>query len=310
MPRQHHVGTPEPLRNRFGERLSTKAQKVEELKTAMEEAKVAVREMPTVQEDGTIPLATVGAEQRRLRPVEVPLTLEEAGATPEVAQALNARVATNEMPSRVHPSAERIDAMNKFVWRYWVEEQRTWTATSSATCNYVDVDVWGQWTRTSATTTYARAWAKWTDDIDTYRHARPVRVRHVPPPPPTPEELARQQALRDAEEAARKARVAVIEFAKEKSHKLLLSILDPKQQEELKTKGHFHCKSKKGVLYRIYTGTHGNVKRLDDRGKEIESLCIQPDNVPVYDAMLAQKLHIELNEDEFRKTANITRLYN
>lgn len=94
-------------------------------------------------------------------------------------------------------------------------------------------------------------------------------------------------------------------IAKEKAEKLLQSALAPEQQEELKSKGFFHCKSNKGNLYRIYRGSHGNVKRVVN-GKEIERLCIQPHYVPEGDCMLAQKLHIEFNEDAFRQTANIS----
>ena len=47
------------------------------------------------------------------------------------------------------------------------------------------------------------------------------------------------------------------------------------------------------------------MKEVNAAGKEIFSLCIQPDNVPDGDAMLAQKLHIEYNEEGFRKIANI-----
>lgn len=307
MPRgEDYVGERErQSRRRQAVHALAEADKVSEIRPVPEPSIV-------VKEDGTIPLATIGNEERRLRPA---VSAEEAGATPEVVQALNARVATNEMASVVNTGKEAKKAAQQLIWRYWVAESRSWGATTSATsipCDYYGDNIWPQWTRSTGTTTnalaYTQAWYKWTENEKFYRHAKPYRP--VPPPPPSPEEQARRQALRDQEEAARKGRVAALEYAKEKSHKLLLSVLDPQQKEELKTKGHFHCKSQKGFVYRIYTGTHGNVKRLDERGKEVESLCIQPDNVPVYDAMLAQKLHIEMNEDEFRKTANISRVYN
>ncbi len=117
-----------------------------------------------------------------------------------------------------------------------------------------------------------------------------------------------EQERRNAEIRASQA---ILEAAKEKAEKLLQSALDDKQKEELKVKGHFHCKSNKGVIYRIKRGTHGNVKKLDPTGtKEVESLCIQPDNVPAQDAMLAQKLMIENDEDSFRRIANISLILN
>ena len=122
-------------------------------------------------------------------------------------------------------------------------------------------------------------------------------------------------AARRVEQERRQAEIrasqAILEAAKEKAEKLLQSTLDDKQKEELRTKGHFHCKSNKGVIYRIKRGTHGNVSKLDPTGtKEVESLCIQPDNVPAQDAMLAQKLMIENDEDSFRRIANISRFCN
>lgn len=96
--------------------------------------------------------------------------------------------------------------------------------------------------------------------------------------------------------------------AKERAEKLLQSALSPEQREELKIRGFFHCRSKVGIFYRIYRGSHGNVRRLNHTGKEIERLCVQPSYVPESDCMLAQKLHIENDEQGFRRTANIIQL--
>lgn len=175
------------------------------------------------------------------------------------------------------------------------------------------IDAWNGWCQAaSGSTTNSLVWEAWVSNGVRYQKARTENeFYHQRRPVPTPEQLAVQQAARDKAEIDRKARVAEIETAKGRAEKLLLSALTDQQKEEFKSKGHFHCKSKQGNIYRIYRGTHGNVKKLDPSGrKEIESLCIQPENVPEADAMLAQKFHIEFNEESFRKTANITRLTN
>lgn len=61
--------------------------------------------------------------------------------------------------------------------------------------------------------------------------------------------------------------------------------------------------------YRIKYGWAGNVYVIDERGREIEKLCIHPDaQIPIADNLIAQKLLLESNEAEFRRIANKTRL--
>ena len=199
---------------------------------------------------------------------------------------------------------------NELVWT-------AWNATST-TSTIIDMDpTWRNWvSSTSATTaTASYIWTSWVQDAILHKQLRRVdRGQNLPPRVVmTPEQIEAERVARRIEQermaAEVKAANAAREIAKEKANKLLRSALSPKQLEELNSKGHFHCKSNKGHLYRIHVGTHGNVRRVE-AGKEIESLCIQPDNVPTGDAMLAQKLMIETDEDTFRKIANISRLYN
>lgn len=206
--------------------------------------------------------------------------------------------------------------VNKAVWARW---------NTASTTGWVDDDPWGNWvnatttvTSNSTTAINHRAWARWITEDQAGRAHRDARYRaqyqQLPPEQKAAEDkrkadyAAARKIEDDRREAERKVRVSLIEGARVKADKLLMSVLNDEQKEELKTKNYFHCKSKQGNRYRIYRGTHGNVKRLNDAGKEIEALCIQPDNVPAEDAMLAQKFHIEFNEEQFRTTANITLL--
>lgn len=197
----------------------------------------------------------------------------------------------------------------------WVEWNRaTWSVTSDNSST-TSSTVWSNWNReyqqwycTEAATTNASVWQAWVTE-DYVAQARRLKAAQVAAETPEMRQARAIEAERRAAEA--RAAAAIVEAAKEKAEKLLQSALAPEQKEELKTKGYFHCRSKRGNLYRIKRGTHGNVKLLDPAGtKEIESLCIQPDNVPAQDAMLAQKLMIENDEDTFRRIANITRHLN
>jgi hypothetical protein len=190
------------------------------------------------------------------------------------------------------------------IWTYWVRSTCT-NSGSSSTAN-VKIAEWERqaYYRTTATTNTWSIWNQCYDQILVQRHQQHIQRTRTPEQIEADRILAERHQL-EADAAAR-ARQAV----KERAEKLLQSVLTPQQNQELKDKGHFHCRSKTGRTYRIKRGTHGNVKVVNEAGKEIESLCIQPGGVPEADSMAAQKLMIEADEESFRKIANITRLPN
>ena len=156
-------------------------------------------------------------------------------------------------------------------------------------------NVWTQWVISSCVTSTTVVWHQWIQETSaTNIQAALHDVRAAGP---------NQEAYLRAEGERAKAR--------ERAAKLLQENLDPRQLEQLTSKGYFDLDviSSNGERrkYRINRGIHGNVKRIDDSGKVLESLCVQPDNVPVEDAMLAQKLWLESNEEMLRRVANITR---
>ena len=64
-----------------------------------------------------------------------------------------------------------------------------------------------------------------------------------------------------------------------------------------------------GTRYRIRHGYQMNVQQFDRRGQRLRMLCFMPKGrLGVGDIMLAQKLALELFEDEAIKTANKTLL--
>lgn len=102
--------------------------------------------------------------------------------------------------------------------------------------------------------------------------------------------------------AAREIRLAEEHRATERARALLYSALTPDQQRSLAQRNYFDLNIN-GKTYRIKQGTHGNV-RLVQGGVETMLYCAQPPNVPAEDAMLAQKLMLECDEQAFLRVAN------
>lgn len=114
----------------------------------------------------------------------------------------------------------------------------------------------------------------------------------------SPEERARHEEAERRREEERKKAEATAEV-------LLLRHLNPEQREEYRQHKYFHVEVA-GRRYRIDKGWAGNVKLIEG-GKVAESLCIHPiERIPDQDNMLGQKLLLEWDEEEFRRTANIS----
>lgn len=119
----------------------------------------------------------------------------------------------------------------------------------------------------------------------------------------SPQDLV--QTATEVEIAPAARRRAELDLANRRAEDLLRRELTPEQIEDLEKKQCFYLESVTTKRrYRIDRGTHGNVKLLGPDGKIIGTYCVQPDNVPVADVMLAQKLWIEGNEEGFEKVAN------
>jgi hypothetical protein len=87
---------------------------------------------------------------------------------------------------------------------------------------------------------------------------------------------------------------------------LLKENLSPEQLRQFESRGSFDViGGATGRRYRILRGTQMNVQLLDRRGICVTSLCFTPrGHLPSGDVMLAQKLGLELFEDDVLKVAN------
>lgn len=119
----------------------------------------------------------------------------------------------------------------------------------------------------------------------------------------TKRRLAREQREYEAMMARERKRS---EEVKERARALLTRNLNAEQRDSLERNGYFDLNIG-GKHYRIRQGTHGNV-RLVVGDREVTSFCIQPNDVPAEDAMLAQKLLLETDEASFLRIANARQL--
>lgn len=90
---------------------------------------------------------------------------------------------------------------------------------------------------------------------------------------------------------------------RKKAKRLLYSHLTDYQKRMYRKKRYFHVVSEKGRKYRICHGDTQNIYLLEN-GKPAKRFCAHPHNVPVEDAMLAQKLMLETDEQRFLRVAN------
>lgn len=166
----------------------------------------------------------------------------------------------------------------------------TWTASSTS----ATTAPWVVWATSSTATTSDVTWTGWV----TTGNSVVYRV--------TPEQSdAERQRIRERAAAAEAERKA----ARDRARQLLLSMLDVRQREQLEREQFFEVITNHSRRrYRIRQGTHGNVRLVDETGREVTSYCAQPLGVPDEDAMLAQKLMLETDEEAFLKVANARRL--
>ena len=232
------------------------------------------------------------------------------------------------------------NSANAVVWQVWndiytgtisvtTSPQLTNTAITTGTSmtNTINAQVWGAWNAqvqqviTSAATQHigqpinattsgsivntvnAALWSAWNLSFTTDANLRQATAEQV------------REANRRAEEQRQRyqqdqARVQLERsLAEKRAEKLLQETLSPQQREELAAKGFFTlrtiAKSGEERIYRIRRGRSRNVEQVDASGRRLKTLCAHPQAmVPDADTMLAQKLMLEAEEEEFLRIAN------
>lgn len=101
--------------------------------------------------------------------------------------------------------------------------------------------------------------------------------------------------------------------AEVRARDLLDTVLDPAQRDEMKQHRYFTVigsTTKRRYRVHVDKGRHGNITEVDARGQPVRRLCCAPTECPESDALVGQKLFLEMSEEEFVRTANVTDLRN
>lgn len=144
------------------------------------------------------------------------------------------------------------------------------------------------------------------DPVELINHLCEGRRRH-----PIVREVLRQQAedRRQHQEYWRRTQAesrrqkAELRAGNRKALKLLKELLTREQRRELVKEKRFHIQGQDGNTYRITTAEIHNVFQIDG-DRIVKEFCIVTRGLPFYDQMLAQKLLLETNIDEFMRIAN------
>lgn len=189
------------------------------------------------------------------------------------------------------------------VWPTWNVQWDTGTSGSGSTIVTSNTIVWNQCVTTGNTITSSTptVWTNWNGQYGTsvtiQAYGSPLRAE-------TDAEktarLARERLYADE----RTKREAEQKSASRRAKKLLVDHLDEGQRKTYAERGFFYLYTRSGKKYRIDQGTHGNVKLVDETNRVLGQYCGQPLDVPAEDAMLAQKLFLEIDEEEFKRKAN------
>lgn len=162
------------------------------------------------------------------------------------------------------------------IWLLWNQN----TAITAATSNLISP--WAS----EGTTALTQDWTRWVTVQEETAEQRAERRRF---------QAESEQRTRDYM-AARKAAAA-------RAEKLLETCLTSGQRESLRKNGWFVVYTKSGRGYQIRRGRARNVIEVNTK----RTYCCHPvDGVPDADTMLAQKLMLETQEDEFLRLANVS----
>jgi hypothetical protein len=193
------------------------------------------------------------------------------------------------------------------VWNHWNNTTMTTSVTGGG-----GNTLWRIWvspTTTSTATTLV--WNTWVNGNNRVILSAPVPA--APALVLTPEQVESERVRREDRERLWKAQQAARKAAEDKAQELLMAHLTEAQREAIKARNFFIVEGGKSKeKYRIWTskGVHGNIEKLDKAGKAVANLCVQLKETvcPNGDHFLAQKLMLELAEDDILKVANMTRM--
>ena len=188
------------------------------------------------------------------------------------------------------------DKVHNGVYR---EDSGTSSCTGVTWQSWVGSDLYHTMSVTSKTTDYT-PWIVWQ-----YKSFVQIQQPYVVPQISEEERQRREHERIRMEELARE-REKKARGAEEKALQLLLENLTENQAKVYKLTEAIPVECQSGRKYHIRKGISSNVHELDEKGGTKSRLCFHPTNCPVYDVMLAQKLMLEVCEEDARKVANFS----
>lgn len=219
---------------------------------------------------------------------------------------------------------------NDRVWYRWNKDWWNYTATTTATITPIGAGTGWSTTMTAAsnTTMSDRVWPSWVEagsvrqiysSDDLWRDWN-VKFRYTARPVLTQaqrdrllveeahRELRRRQ-MRDEQNARAEERRIQRVAAESRAAELLQACLTADEWSHYAEHGELTVMGSSGRVYAIQRGRAHNVFELDAQGRRIREFCGHVrDAVPDDDNVLAQKLLIECDEEEFRRLANVREL--
>jgi hypothetical protein len=174
-----------------------------------------------------------------------------------------------------------------------------WNATGSATTTSSTGDCWYVWNDTGSNTATVNTnttltWSNWNAVNRAVRTATPEQAA---------EQIRRIEESRRRQDEINRERTA----AAQRAERLLLELLDEKQTKEYRANKKFRVIGADGETYEIDAEhAHGNIKKLNDKGKAIESYCVPLSDYecPTPDHIVAQLLALKANIDHLLEKAN------
>jgi hypothetical protein len=171
------------------------------------------------------------------------------------------------------------------------------------------IDDWRAWNTGTATTQFIQysatdSWREW----NVYGYgASNIQTYQYQPREPTEEELAQEERRKAKQEKARR-----------RARSLLDSVLTPEQRQYMERHGYIPVIGSKGRRYHVRTGggASGNVVLVDEKEAVLGRFCVHPrsthdgHHLPNDDQFLAQVLHLQDDEDDLLKVANLVEGHN
>jgi len=220
-------------------------------------------------------------------------------------------------------------------WSYWnndannqlIVTDTTSTGTSSwdswnftidsGTANTNDL-TWTDWNAGTSAVRIHTSDGSWSEWIRQHSNANPYGDASNPPVipyyPKEPEETEEQKAQRIIREQQRELKRKEAEIRRQKARlealSLLDSILDDIQRETFAQERWFLVIGKSGKIYRLRRGRVGNIDLVSPEGKLLKTFCVHPSPMlPNGDDLVAQKLHLEHDDEALIRNSNIRQTY-